>query len=111
MADCIFCRLAADPAFKTVYRDERVMAFDDVDPKAPVHVLVVPVEHVESVREVEDAELLAALFAAAHAVAGQRGVSESGYRLVFNIGPDAGQTVFHTHLHLLAGRQLSWPPG
>ena len=111
MADCIFCRLAADPAFRTVHRDDRVMAFDDIDPKAPVHVLVVPLEHVESVREMEDPGLLAALFTAAHAVASQRGVSESGYRLVFNVGPDAGQTVHHAHLHLLAGRHLTWPPG
>ena len=87
------------------------MAFDDIDPKAPVHVLVVPLEHVDSVREIEDASLLAALFAVAHAVARERGVVDSGYRLVFNTGPDSGQTVPHTHLHLLAGRQLTWPPG
>jgi len=87
------------------------MAFDDIDPKAPVHVLVVPLEHVESVREVENPDLLAALFKAAHTVARQRGVSETGYRLVFNIGADAGQSVPHAHLHLLAGRELTWPPG
>ena len=110
-SECLFCRLAADPGLKTRYRSEHVVAFDDIEPKATVHVLVIPIQHVESVREVTDAELLGQLFEAARTVATEAGLDAGGYRLVFNVGPDAGQTVLHAHLHLLGGRRFSWPPG
>lgn len=111
MAECLFCRLAADRDFPTRHRDDTVIAFDDIDPKAPIHVLIVPIEHIASARELDDPNLLGALFRVAHQVAAVRGLDEGGYRLVFNVGPDAGQTVFHAHLHLLGGRKFTWPPG
>ena len=111
MASCIFCRLIADPAFDSLYRDDDVVAFADRNPQAPVHVLVVPRRHVETIAELDDDHLLGRIFAAAHHVAREKGIAEGGYRLVLNQGPNAGQTVYHVHLHLLGGRQLSWPPG
>ena len=111
MASCIFCRLIADPDFKTLYQDEDVLAFADLNPQAPVHFLVVPRTHVETIAELNDDRLLGRIFAAAHLVAGEQGVAEGGYRMVFNQGPNAGQTVYHVHLHVLGGRQLTWPPG
>ena len=111
MASCIFCRLIADPEFKALYRDDDVVAFADLNPQAPVHFLVVPRNHVETIAELDDEYLLGRILAAAHKVARDRGISEGGYRLVFNQGPNAGQTVYHVHLHVLGGRQLTWPPG
>ena len=112
--DCIFCRIAAHeiPA-KVVREDEDTIAFRDLDPRAPVHVLIIPRRHVASLNEVtaEDAPLLGALFVAARAIAEAEGVAASGYRVVMNTGPAAGQSVHHAHLHLLAGRELRWPPG
>jgi histidine triad (HIT) family protein len=111
MADCIFCAIAAGevPA-RIVHSDEEVVAFDDVNPAAPVHVLVIPRRHLVDVRDLPG-PLLEKMFAVARSVAAAKGVEESGYRLVFNVGPDAGQSVFHAHLHLLGGRRLAWPPG
>ena len=111
MADCIFCRVASDPEAKLVYADDDVVAFDDINPQAPVHVLVVPRRHVVSIAELNDGDLYAALFAAANRVAKDRGIQESGYRTVFNVGPDALLSVPHVHLHVLGGRWMSWPPG
>lgn len=111
MADCAFCRLAGDPGFKAIYRDDDVMAFDDLAPQAPVHFLVIPCQHVENVADMTNDHLLGSLFEVAHRVARERNVFESGYRLVFNTGPDAGQSVHHVHLHVLGGRRLAWPPG
>ncbi len=115
MADgCIFCRIVAGeiPA-KIVREDEETVAFRDIDPRAPVHVLVIPRRHIASVNELEasDAELVGRLYLAAKEVARAEGVEESGYRLVMNTGPDAGQSVDHIHLHVLGGRDLAWPPG
>lgn len=111
MADCIFCRIASDPDAKLVYSDDLVVAFNDIDPQAPTHVLVVPRRHVSSVAEVDDPTTFAALFNAANAVARTTGVADTGYRLVFNVGRDALQSVDHVHLHVIGGRRLSWPPG
>jgi histidine triad (HIT) family protein len=111
MAGCIFCKLIADPEFNVLYRDQDVVAFADVNPQAPVHFLVVPRAHVEKISELQDEHLLGRIFAAAHQLAREQGVAESGYRLVLNQGPNAGQTVYHVHLHVLGGRQLTWPPG
>lgn len=114
VADCVFCRIVAGelPA-EVVARTERTVAFRDLDPKAPTHVLVVPVDHVAHAGELgpRHGDMLAELFTAANAVAASEGVAGSGYRLVFNVGDDAGNTVDHLHLHVLGGRALAWPPG
>ena len=114
MHDCIFCRIAGGevPA-DVVVRTSRTLAFRDLDPKAPTHVLVVPLEHVVHAGELgpQHAELLAEMFTTARAVAEADGVAGSGYRLVFNVGDDAGNTVAHLHLHVLGGRTMAWPPG
>ena len=111
---CLFCRIAAGeiPA-RIADQDDLVVAFHDIDPQAPTHVLVIPRQHVPSVDAFEpgQAATLAAMVAAAQRVARAVGAERSGYRLVFNHGPDAGQSVDHLHLHLLAGRKLTWPPG
>ena len=113
MADgCLFCRIVRGeiPA-KLVAENEHCVAFRDINPQAPTHVLVVPREHVASLNEAADPALVGrvALFAAE--VARKEGIAERGYRTVFNTNADAGQTVFHLHLHLLGGRHLGWPPG
>lgn len=112
--DCLFCRIAAGalPA-KIVYEDDQTLAFRDIDPKAPTHVLVIPRRHIASVNELEDsdADLVGRLYLTAQEVAEAEGIKDSGYRLVMNNGADAGQTVDHIHLHVLGGRSLSWPPG
>ena len=109
MNDCLFCRIARGeiPA-KIVFEDEQVVAFEDINPQAPTHVLIIPRGHIASVHDftTRHGPLLAAMFAAAQRVGGG-----ASYRLVFNHGADAGQTVGHVHMHLLAGRQLGWPPG
>ena len=113
-ADCLFCRIiAGEIPSARVYEDERVYAFRDIHPAAPTHTLIVPRAHIRDIAapEASDGALLAALVAAANTIARQEGVAESGYRLVWNVGPDAGQTVFHLHLHLLGGRVMAWPPG
>jgi len=112
--DCLFCKIAAKeiPA-KLALENEHVVAFHDIHPQAPVHVLVVPRRHIVGIHEAahEDPALLGQLLLAGRAVAEQTGVAESGYRLVINNGVDAGQSVFHLHLHVLGGRVLAWPPG
>lgn len=112
--DCIFCRIAQGeiPA-QVVRQDEDTVAFRDIDPKAPTHVLVIPRRHIASVNVLtpEEAALVGKLFLAAKEIARDDGVAESGYRMVVNAGPDAGQSVDHVHLHVLGGRGLAWPPG
>jgi histidine triad (HIT) family protein len=113
---CLFCRIIAGEIPSTVvYQDEDVIAFRDIDPKAPVHVLCVPRRHVASALELEGAGLTIAgrLLAAATAEARQEGLDAPGrgFRLVINTGPDGGQSVDHLHVHLLGGRALAWPPG
>jgi histidine triad (HIT) family protein len=114
MTDCLFCRLANHeiPA-SIVYEDERVLAFNDINPQAPTHVLVIPKRHIASLNEisVEDDQLLGELVRRASAIAKERGLAAGGFRTVFNTNRDAGQTVFHIHLHLLGGRSMTWPPG
>lgn len=114
MSDCLFCKIAAKqiPA-QVVYEDAEVLAFNDIRPQAPTHVLVIPRKHIATVNDVsaDDRALVGAMVLAAQKLAAERGVAESGYRLVMNTNGDAGQTVFHIHLHLLAGRELGWPPG
>ena len=114
MTDCLFCRIANHeiPA-SIVYEDERVLAFNDINPQAPTHVLVIPKRHIASLNEVgvEDDQILGELVRRAAAIAKDRGLAAGGFRTVFNTNRDAGQTVFHIHLHLLGGRSMTWPPG
>jgi histidine triad (HIT) family protein len=112
--NCLFCGIVsgAIPS-RQAYADDDVIAFYDVNPGAPVHVLIIPRRHIRGIDapEAEDGALLQAMIHAAKQVAHETGVDTSGYRLVWNVGPDAGQSVFHLHLHLLGGRPLAWPPG
>ena len=114
MSDCLFCRLVAGsiPA-QVVHRDDAVVAFRDVNPQAPLHVLIVPTKHIATVNDLTagDDALIGSMFRRAAAIAAEHGYAERGFRTVFNTNRDAGQTVFHVHLHLLAGRGLTWPPG
>jgi len=112
--NCIFCRIIAGSIPSTqVYRDDDVIAFRDRNPQAPTHVLVIPRRHIAGINapEAADGPVLAAMVRAANAVARAEGIAESGFRLVWNVGHDAGQSVYHLHLHLLGGRPLGWPPG
>ena len=113
MSDCLFCRVLRNeiPA-KKIYEDEHTYAFEDINPQAPTHVLIIPKRHVRGLKEAspEDAELIGRCHLAAAHIARQRGI-EDGYRTVLNVGPQAGQSVFHLHVHLLGGRSLHWPPG
>ena len=114
MSQCLFCRIAAGeiPA-NILYSDEDVLAFRDINPQAPLHALVIPRKHIATINDLQadDAALVGKLFLAAKQVAKEAGYAEDGYRVVMNCGLDAGQTVFLIHLHILAGRALSWPPG
>ena len=114
MADCLFCRIIAGQIPGTiVYQDDRVVAFKDVNPQAPMHVLVVPRRHIASLNQLsaDDDALVGEMVRRAAAIATEHGHAERGYRAVFNCNADAGQTVFHIHLHVLGGRSFTWPPG
>ncbi|MCS7191734.1 MAG: histidine triad nucleotide-binding protein [Armatimonadetes bacterium] len=114
MEGCIFCRIIAkEMQSKIAYEDEDIVAFHDINPQAPVHVLVVPRKHIPSLNEAtdDDQNLLGKLMLVAQKLAKELGIAESGYRLVLNTNRGAGQSVFHIHLHLLGGRLLRWPPG
>lgn len=115
MADCLFCRIVAgDIPARIVKRSDEALAFRDIDAKAPVHVLVIPTDHVAAVRNAKGAEgerLLGRLLAFAAEVAGELGLDGEGYRIVINTGKNAGQSVDHLHLHVMGGRKMTWPPG
>ena len=114
MDDCLFCKIISGKIpGAIVHQDDRLVAFKDINPQAPMHVLVVPRRHIASLNELkpEDDGLVGEMNRLAAALAKQHGVSDRGYRTVFNCNADAGQTVFHIHLHVLGGRRLSWPPG
>ena len=112
MENCLFCRIANGeiPSAK-VYEDDAVLAFRDIAPAAPEHVLIIPKKHYDNVMQLDDDLLLARMFAAAREVAKQLGISETGFRLVINTGKDGGQTVEHLHMHMLGARELGWWPG
>lgn len=114
MDTCLFCRMVAGEIQPDkVYDDEHVLAFRDINPQAPVHILIVPKTHVASLDELNDGhtELVGRLFQAAREIARREGVAEKGYRTVMNCNAEGGQTVFHLHVHLLGGRHMTWPPG
>jgi len=112
--DCLFCKISEGviPA-KIVFENERIVAFDDINPQAPTHIQIIPRKHIASVLEVaaEDRELIGEIIQTAAALARERGVADDGFRLVVNTNPAAGQSVYHLHVHLIGGRSLGWPPG
>ena len=114
MNECLFCNMVsgAMPCDK-VYENEYVLAFRDIDPKAPTHILIIPKKHIKTLNEINknDQDLLGELLLTAKKIAKDEGIDTSGYRTVFNCNSDGGQTVFHIHMHLLGGRQMAWPPG
>ena len=114
MSDCLFCRIIRReiPA-SIVYEDDHVLAFNDINPQAPLHALVIPKRHIERLTDLtpDDDATIGELARRAAAIAREKGYADGGFRTVFNTNADAGQTVFHVHLHLLAGRALGWPPG
>lgn len=112
MESCLFCKIGKkELPSKVAYEDDRVFAFHDINPQAPLHVLICPRKHIATLNEVtaEDTALVGYMFEVARKLAEQFGVAQSGYRTVFNVGADTGQTVFHLHLHVIGGRKLSWP--
>lgn len=114
MSDCIFCKIIKKeiPA-KIIYEDDKVIAFEDINPQAPVHLLVVPRKHIPTILDLtsEDNQLIVHILLTANNLAKNKGISVSGFRTVFNCNKDAGQAVYHIHLHILGGRRLAWPPG
>ncbi len=114
MEDCIFCKIINKeiPA-SIVYEDERIIAFDDINPQAPVHVLLIPKEHYPSLNEIPEdkKDVLSHLLLKAREIAREKEIGERGYRIVLNTARESGQDVLHIHFHLLGGRQMSWPPG
>jgi len=112
--DCLFCGIAAgDIPSKQAYHDDTVVAFHDISPRAPTHILLIPREHIRSAAELTDehASIVGHLFAVAAGIARDQGIAEAGYRIVTNVGRGGGQTVDHLHLHLMGGRPMTWPPG
>ncbi|QWF70401.1 histidine triad nucleotide-binding protein [Methylomonas paludis] len=112
MVDCLFCKMASGQIKPdVVYEDDELLAFRDIHPQAPLHVLVIPKRHISNLNELDDTALGGRLLQTAARLAAELGYAESGYRTVFNCNNDGGQTVFHLHLHVLGGRQMHWPPG
>ena len=114
MSECLFCKIRdGEIPANIIYSDDDVLAFHDVNSQAPVHILIIPRKHISTVNDVETADVLTMgkLFSAAKVIAAKQGVSDDGFRLVVNSNKQAGQTVFHIHMHLLAGRNMTWPPG
>jgi histidine triad (HIT) family protein len=112
MTDCLFCKMVnGDIKPDVVFEDNNVLAFKDIDPKAPVHILIIPKRHISTLNDLDDAELGGQLLQTAAKLAKQLGLADDGYRTVFNCNQHGGQAVYHLHLHLLGGRQMAWPPG
>lgn len=114
MSDCLFCKFVRkELPTREIFRDERVLAFEDINPQAPYHILIIPNKHIASVNDLspEDTETVGRMHLVAQKIAQEKGFSEDGYRIVVNTGLNAGQTVFHMHFHLLGGRAFRWPPG
>jgi histidine triad (HIT) family protein len=114
MPECLFCKIVnREIAGSIVYEDDRLLAFNDINPQAPTHILIVPKRHIESLNELQaaDDQMVGELVRRAAALARERGIAAGGYRTIFNTNRDAGQSVWHIHLHLLGGRPMRWPPG
>ena len=114
MTDCLFCKIAAgEIAAELVFKNDSVVAFRDINPQAPTHILVIPRKHIATINDIapDDCSLVGELYLVAAELARKEGFADEGYRVVMNCNEGAGQTVFHIHLHLLGGRPLSWPPG
>jgi len=114
MTNCIFCKIIAKKIpSKIVYEDDIALAFEDINPQAPVHTLVIPKKHIATVLDLkeEDSHLMGHMVKIANTIARQRGIAERGFRLVTNCNPESGQAVYHIHLHILGGRPMQWPPG
>ena len=114
MTDCLFCKIRdGEIPGDVVFENDNMLAFRDVNPQAPTHILIIPKKHISTVNDLEenDEAIMGELFRTAKLIAAQEGVSDDGYRLVVNCNEKAGQTVFHIHMHLLAGRAMTWPPG
>lgn len=112
--DCLFCKIAERKIHaKIIYEDEHTLAFEDINPQAPVHTLIIPKKHISTNLDIKEADnnLVGHLFQIANRIAKDRGIAERGFRLVMNCNHESGQTVFHVHLHILGGRQMRWPPG
>ncbi|MGD1075763.1 MAG: histidine triad nucleotide-binding protein [Thermodesulfovibrionales bacterium] len=114
MSDCIFCKIIEKklPA-KIVYEDGLALAFEDIDPQAPIHILIIPKKHIPTILDLEedDDNLVAHLVTIARRVAKEKGIAEKGFRIVTNCNPESGQAVYHIHFHVLGGRRMHWPPG
>ena len=114
MSDCLFCKMArGDIKPDVVFESDDVLAFRDLNPQAPTHILIIPKQHISTINDIEiaDQALIGKLYSTAKHLANEQGFASSGYRVVMNCGEDGGQTVYHLHLHLLGGRTLTWPPG
>lgn len=112
MTDCLFCKMVAGEIKPdVVFENEQVLAFRDINPQAPVHILVIPKRHVTTLNDLDDSELGGQLLKASVTLAKQEGIADEGYRTVINCNKNGGQAVYHLHLHLLGGRQMAWPPG
>lgn len=114
MTDCLFCKIRdGEIPASIIFENEHVLAFEDVNPQAPVHILIIPRKHIATINDLQsdDGVLVGQLYMAAKKIAQEKGVADEGYRTVINCNQKAGQTVFHLHLHLLAGRAMTWPPG
>lgn len=112
MTDCLFCKMVTGVIKPdVVFEDEAILAFRDINPQAPVHILIIPKRHVATLNDLDDTMLAGRLLQTAALLAKQEGLSETGYRTVFNCNKHGGQEVYHLHLHLLGGRQMTWPPG
>lgn len=114
MSDCIFCKIVnREIPTEFIYEDDKVVAFNDISPQAPVHILVIPKEHIPSLREVNDnnSHIIGHIHVVINKIAKDKGLSEEGFRVVNNCGDHGGQTVGHVHFHILGGRQMKWPPG
>lgn len=114
MEDCLFCKIAAGKTDNDfIYEDEKVVVFEDINPQAPVHFLIVPKKHISDLNNLDkdNNQLIGHIYQVAKKMAAENNIADSGYRLVSNCGDDGGQTVYHIHFHLLGGRKLQWPPG
>ncbi len=113
-SDCLFCKIInKEIESNIVYEDKDALAFKDIHPQAPVHILIIPKQHIEKISDLDEQKknIVSNLILTANSLARDNKIDKQGYRLVFNCGPDAGQLVFHIHLHLLGGRKMAWPPG